>query len=320
MPYRQTTVAGLPALSLYNDDLELVAVPSAGARVTHLRRRNGREWLWRNPVLPLSVPPIELPTTPTAYIDRYDSGGWDECFPTVGACALPDTVPARPLPDHGELWCAEWQHDLLANGEVTIWRSVAHCRTVPASVQREVTLDGDAIHFDYRIRSLGDAPFPYLWAAHPLFAIQPGTLLELPGVSRARVGAVHGRHDLASGEMVTWPLDNERGLVVPERGGWAMNLFMESAAPGLARLTDPTRGETLELHWDAAEIPFVTLWLNFGGWGPAGEPYVNLAVEPCLAVPTTLDEAAAIPGMAPILPPSGERAWRLTVTLRETNF
>ena len=64
----------------------------------------------------------------------------------------------------------------------------------------------------------------------------------------------------------------------------------------------------------------MTLWLNFGGWGPAGEPYLNLAVEPCLAVPTQLDEAAAMAGMAPILPPSGERAWRLTVTLRETNF
>ena len=320
MPYRQTTVAGLPALSLYNEDLELLALPGIGARITHLHRRNGREWLWRNPVLPFGVPPIELPLSPTAYIDRYDSGGWDECFPTVGPCAMPGADPAVSLPDHGELWCAEWQHDLLANDEVTTWRSVTRCRTVPAEFQRKVTLDGAAIHFDYRLRSTGAAPFPYLWAAHPLLAIQPGTLLELPGVSRARVGGVHGRHDLATGDTVTWPLDGGTGVLVPETGGWAMNLFMESAAIGLARVTDPTRGEMLEFHWDAAAIPFVTLWLNFGGWGPAGEPYLNLAVEPCLAVPTQLDEAAAMAGMAPILPPSGERAWRLTVTLRETNF
>jgi galactose mutarotase-like enzyme len=233
---------------------------------------------------------------------------------------MPGSAPPRPLPDHGELWCAEWQHDLLANEAVTTWRSVTKCRTVPAEFQREVPLDGEALHFDYRLRSLGTAPFPYLWAAHPLFAIQPGTLLELPGVSRARVGGVHGRHDLATGETVIWPLDGGTGLVVPETGGWAMNLFMESAAEGIARLTDPTHGEALELHWDATAIPFVTLWLNFAGWGPAGESYVNLAIEPCLAVPTQLDEAVAHPGMAPILPPSAERLWRLTVTLRETNF
>jgi galactose mutarotase-like enzyme len=320
MPYRQTTVAGLPALSLYNDELELLAIPSVGARITHLRRRRGREWLWRNPVLPFAVPPVELPTSPTIYVDRYDSGGWDECFPTVGVCPIPGSEPAAPLPDHGELWCAEWKHDLLANGAVTIWRSVAQCRTVPASFQREVTLDGDAVHFDYRLRSTGSTSFPYLWAAHPLFAIQPGMRLKLPGVSRARIGAVLGRHDLAPGNSVTWPLDNGAGFVIPERGGWAMLLFMESAPDGLARLSDPTRGEALELHWDAAEIPYLSLWLNLGGWSPAGEPYVNLGIEPCLAIPTQLNDAAAIPGMAPILPPSGERAWRLTVTVREANF
>ncbi len=320
MPYRQTTVAGLPALSLYNDELELLAVPSAGARITHLRRRRGREWLWQNPALPIVVPPIEIPASPTAYVDRHDSGGWDECFPTVGPCPLPGADPAVALPDHGELWCATWQHDLLANAEVTTWRSVTRCRTVPAEFQREVTLDGDAVHFDYRLRSTGTVPFPYLWCAHPLFAIQPGTRLEIPGVSRARVGAVRGRHDLSAGGETVWPLDGGEAFTVPEQGGWAALLHMDSPGGGLARLTDPTRGETLELHWDAVAIPFVTLWMNMGGWAPSGEPYVNLAVEPSLAVPTTLDEAAAIPGMAPILPPQGERVWRLTVTLRETNF
>jgi galactose mutarotase-like enzyme len=321
MPYRQTTVAGLPALALFNEELELVAVPSAGARITHLRRRNGREWLWRNPQLPLSVPPIEIPRHPTIYVDRYDSGGWDECFPTVGACPLPGApADAPPLPDHGELWCAEWQHDLLANAEITTWRSVVTCRTVPAEFQREITLDGDRIHFDYRLRSLGTEPFPYLWCAHPLFTLQPGTLLELPGVSRARVAAVQGRHDFSVGSEVPWPLDGGAGFRVPETGGWAAKLFLESAGTGGARLTDPTRGETLELQWDATEVPLVGLWLNLGGWSPAGEPYVNLAIEPCLAAPDRLDEAVESWGLAPILPPQGERVWRLTVALREPDF
>ena len=90
MPYRQTTVSGLPAVSLSNDTLELVAIPEAGARITHLRRRAGREWLWRNPRLPFRAAPVEPPLGPTDYVDRFDSGGWDECFPTITPGRLPD--------------------------------------------------------------------------------------------------------------------------------------------------------------------------------------------------------------------------------------
>ncbi len=321
MPYRQTTVAGLPALSLHNEFIELFALPGVGARISHLRRRRGREWLWRNPVLPFAVPPIEPPSSPTAYVDRYDSGGWDECFPTVAPCPLPGAPStAALLPDHGELWFAEWQHDLLDNGQATTWRSVARCRTVPAEFQREITLDGETLRFDYRLRSLGAEPFPWLWSAHPLFIIQPGTSLELPGVSHARVGAVHGRHDFAAGDELVWPPEGGTGFVVPESGGWAAKLFMDSAPEGLARLIDPIRGETLELQWDAASLPCVGLWLNLGGWGPAGTPYLNLAIEPCITASDRLDAPAESGLLAPILPPQEERAWRLTVALREGNF
>jgi galactose mutarotase-like enzyme len=318
MPYRQTTVAGLPALSLHNDSLELLALPGAGARITHLRRRQGREWLWRNPVLPFAVPPIELPTSPTAYVDRYDSGGWDECFPTIESCPLPGAPAAAALPDHGELWCAEWQHDLLDRPPLTSWRSVTRCRTVPAEFQREITLEDDSLRFDYRLRSLGTAPFPWLWSAHPLFSIQPGTLLELPGVSHARVGAVHGRHDLMAGDELAWPPLGGSGFVVPETGGWAVKLFLDSATEGIARLTDPTRGETLELQWDAGALPWVGLWLNLGGWSPSGAPYRNLAIEPCVTASDRLDATRNGGLLAPFLPPREERGWRLTVALRES--
>jgi len=323
MPFRQTTVADLPAVSLYNDVLELIGLPSVGARVTHLRLRGrGREWLWHNPVLPFTVPPAEPGPAPDVYVDRFDSGGWDECFPTVGACPRPGAPEGSPLlPDHGELWHAAWRHDLFTVGGLTTWRSIAECRTVPAVFTRRIELAeaeaGDGVTFRYSLRSTGSEPFPYLWSAHPLLTAQPGTRLELPGVSRVRVASAQGRNDLVLGSEIPWPLDQAGMFIMPPAEGWAAKLFAASPPEGRAVITDPLRGEALELAWDGGEVPWLGLWLNPGGFGPAGAPHYTLGIEPCLAAPDRLDGAVNDWRVAPILRPGEERAWRLTVVLRE---
>jgi galactose mutarotase-like enzyme len=324
MPYRQTAVAGLPAVSLYNDTLELIALPGVGARITHLRRRRrGREWLWHNPVLPFVVPPAEPDPSPTAYVDRFDSGGWDECFPTVGACPLPGAGERPPmLPDHGELWHALWRHDLVGGEGKTVWRSIAECRSVPAVFTRLVELpdddEGDGrVAFRYSVRSTGTEPFPFLWSAHPLLNPQPGTRIELPGIDRVTIGAALGRNDLSSDAEIAWPLGGGEQFLMPPAEGWAAKLFARSPAVGCARITDPTRGEVFELEWDGAEIPWLGLWLNPGGFGPEGSRHYTLAVEPCLAAPDRLDRAVDEWRVAPILHPGEERVWRLTVVLRD---
>jgi galactose mutarotase-like enzyme len=113
-----------------------------------------------------------------------------------------------------------------------------------------------------------------------------------------------------------WPPEGGDRLALPASGGWATKLFARSAPEGRAVVTDPLRGEALELQWDAGEIPWVGLWLNPGGFGPQDVPYYNLAVEPCLAAPDELDRAVREWQVAPILRPGEERTWRLTVVLR----
>ncbi|MGH7579540.1 MAG: hypothetical protein ACREM9_05165, partial [Gemmatimonadales bacterium] len=96
--FRQTTVSGLPAIALRTGTLEVVAVPAVGMKLTNLRRPRGREWLWRNQQIPLA-----LPRPDASFVETADSGGWDECFPTVGASPIPGAPPGTPvLPDHGE--------------------------------------------------------------------------------------------------------------------------------------------------------------------------------------------------------------------------
>lgn len=321
MPFRQTTVADLPAISLYNDTLELIALPAVGARITHLRRRRrGREWLWHNPVLTFEVPAPEPEQSPSVYVDRYDSGGWDECFPTVGACPNPGPVGQPLLPDHGELWHAWWTHDVYVNAGIATWRSVTQCRSVPAIFSRLVEVpegENDSVTLSYSVRSTADEPFPWLWSAHPLFTAQPGTLIELPGIESVKVDAGLGSTPLSRDQEVGWPLGGGDRYTMPEREGWAAKLFARSPADGKALLTDALRGETLELRWNGAEVPWVGMWLNPGGFGPENERHYTLAIEPCTAAPDRLDRALNEWQVAPLLQPAEERSWRLTVVLRD---
>src|SRR5688572_387556 len=137
MAFRQTSVAGFPAIALHTDELEAVVIPTIGMKITNLRRRRGREWLWHNDQMPLAVP-----TPGESYVDAGDSGGWDECFPTVGPSPIPGAPAGTPmLPDHGELWSAEWTSSVYDHVGGTTLVGTARGRLLPYEFQRGLTLD-----------------------------------------------------------------------------------------------------------------------------------------------------------------------------------
>jgi galactose mutarotase-like enzyme len=325
MSFRQTTVSGFPAVALRSAELEVVAVPSIGMKLTNIRRLNGREWLWRSDQIPLS-----LPRPGSSYIETADSGGWDECFPTVGPCPVPGEPPGTPpLPDHGELWSAPWTSSVYDHTQGTTLTGSAQGITFPYEFQREITLESHQplVRFRYLLRHTGNEPFSWIWSAHPLLNVQPGSVLTLPGVSQVKLAAVHGRDDPAGprgqalhvNEVVNWPGaiggDSER-FVFPEDGGWAIKAFGDLGPEGRMTLTDPKRGERLEFVVRREEVPQVGMWINCGGWAPRGRtPYYNLALEPCIGAPDRLDLAETEWHTAQTLNPGEERAWSIDVRL-----
>jgi galactose mutarotase-like enzyme len=319
MSYRQTTVFGFPAIALRSDDIEVVVVPAVGAKLTHLRRLHGREWLWRNPEQPLALPRPGAPYAETAY-----SGGWDECFPTVSPSAIPGAGPGAPtLPDHGELWSADWTSAVYEDQGGTTLASTASGMRLPYELHREVTLDHErpTVRFRYRLRHLGDAPFPWIWSPHPLFNVQPGTTLALAGIHQVKLDAVYGRDDVAREDVVSWPGaigGRSDTFTFPETAAWAIKLFGDAGAIGRMVLTDPRQGERLEMAVDPAEVPQVAVWINCGGWGPSGQaPVYNLSLAPRIGAPDRLEDAVLHWRTAPMLEPGGERRWSIEVTLPE---
>jgi galactose mutarotase-like enzyme len=317
MSFRQIKVSGFPAVALRSAELEVVAVPAIGMKLTNLRRLNGREWLWRNDQIPLA-----LPEPGTSYVDSADSGGWDECFPTVGPCPVPGAPEdTPPLPDHGELWSAPWSSSVYDHAEGTTFTGSAPGSAFRYDFQREVTLDPQApvVRFRYRVFNRGDTPFPWIWSSHPLLNVQPGSELTLSGVTQVKLDAVHGRDDLSENDVVSWPGaigGNSDRFTFPETGGWAVKCFGDLTGESTLALTDPRKGERLEMIIRAAEVTNVGVWINCRGWAPRGrQPYYNLGLEPCIGAPDRLDVAVNNWKTAQVLEPGEERAWSVEVRL-----
>jgi galactose mutarotase-like enzyme len=317
MSFRQTTISGFPAVALRSAELELVAVPSLGMKLTNLRRLNGREWLWRSDQIPLAPPRPN-----SSYVETADSGGWDECFPTVGPCPVPGAPPGTaPLPDHGELWSSPWTSSVYDSAEGTSLAGSATGTAFPYEFHRRVTLDPHepVVRLRYLLRHTGDEPFPWIWSAHPVLNVQPGSVLTLPGVTQVKLATVHGREDVRENDVVSWPGaiggDADR-FTFPEDGGWAIKAFGDLGSEGRMMLTDPRRGERLEFLVRREEVPQVGLWINCRGWAPPGRtPYYNLALEPCIGAPDRLDLAVGEWHTAETLNPGQERGWSIDVRL-----
>ena len=83
------------SIVLENDFISTEVLPELGGKVWRLfDKRNGMQWIWNNPTIPLTPPPANA-----AYDDCW-SGGWEELFPNDAA----GLFEGRELPDHGEWW------------------------------------------------------------------------------------------------------------------------------------------------------------------------------------------------------------------------
>jgi hypothetical protein len=304
--FRQVTVSGFPAIALRSAELEAVVVPAIGMRITNLRRLRGREWLWRNDQIPLAAPRAGV-----SYGETADFGGWDEFFPTGGT-------------SHGELWSASWISSVYEHSSGTTLTSSVQGAASPYNFQREVTLDPHepVLRLRYVLRHVGETPFSWIWSGYPLFNVQPGTILNLPTITQMRVARVHGqgRAELREDMVVDWAggLGGEgRSLTLTSGSGWAAQLVGDIGGSGRMSLTDPRRGERLELIVDPAEVPQAGVWINALGWAPPGRtPYYNLALQPCIGSPEDLLEAVRW-GTARTLSPGEEYRWGVEVWLRD---
>jgi galactose mutarotase-like enzyme len=282
-------IGDLPAVALANDALSVVVIPEIGGKITSLMsRRTGREWLWKNPHLPLRRPPLDA-----SNFGQFDCGGWDEMFPTVNSCRLPNTGWGdRMLTDHGELWYRPWQTltaEVVA-GEIASLELAVCDPTLPFRFARTASLAAGCgpLVLNYDLSNIGDRPLPYLWAAHPLLAICPGDSIRIPVDTLTSSTGSIGLELGPGSTPFAWPQMRLRSgktidfSQVPQRtAGIAAKLFAEHVSTGCVEVRDETRRESIRISFEPTSIPHVGLWLNYGGWsGASPTSYFNAGIEP----------------------------------------
>jgi hypothetical protein len=292
-------------------------VPALGGKIASLEAL-GRQWLWVNDAAPQRDPVDGAP-----YVETADTGGYDECFPTVSACHLPSGVRrfgGLSLPDHGELWAqrAEVAVETSAAGQraVCTWEG----RRLPYTFTRTVQVtDLGAVVIRYGLRNTGADPLPFIWSAHPLLPLTASTRLDLPIGARVRVWAHHGDALRGLASEFRWPHARlERriaDLSQPDSLGrhFACKLFLEMP-PGSGVVAVEEGEVRLEVAFDERAVPNLGLWLNKRDWSPfaRGKRHANLAFEPCIGAPDSLAEALGAWQSAHWLAPGETRAWTLT--------
>ncbi len=311
------TVHGFPCVELYNDFLQLELLPDIGGKLISLRDlESGREFL----LPPQRSDPPYARAFPGARFESYDTSGFDECFPTIEPCrCMPGTsATGWDLPDHGELWSKSW--NWRSDGEEVLC-SVGGAQW-PYQFERRIRLTGRTVRLSYRVVNLSPAPMPFLWAAHPLLRVKPGDRIMLPGeVREVLLNWSSNDHAGRLGDRRSWPFldpqqqDTDYSVVPDPRVRRAAKFFSDRLRDGTAALYDPQTKRNLVFHFDARKIPYLGVWLCYGGWPAAEGPgHLTIALEPSSGRPDSLAEAMRR-GEHSTVPPDGELTWELELSV-----
>jgi len=311
---------GFDTVEVDTGPLALTLIPELGGKISSLRDlRSGREWLWRHPRMAYRRVPHGA-----VYTAQADTGGWDECFPSVSACAYPSPPwQGAAIQDHGELWSQTAAIRLaeFADGAAihARWYGIALSYTFERTIH--LAAGAARARCDYVVTNTSDDALDFIWSAHPLIAIEPNMQLRLPAEAR-----FHGARFTPGGAV-----EQSRGLsfplTVPSRigavdlaalpdpsAGVALKLWSEPLREGWAALRAADGG--LAMRWDAALLPQVAVWLNLGAAGfDGGAPYYNMGLEPCIGAQDSLADAVTEYRLFEKLPPRGARSWWLEVEL-----
>lgn len=287
-------------------------LPELGAKMTSLvRLASGHEFLLQ-PQRPLRRASYGVP-----FAD-FDTSGFDECIPTVSACRL---ASGEELPDHGELWSVPWQVEVFADRV----RVSAAGRALPYRLSKTVRLESSELVIDYEFVNEADNELKFLWSAHPLLTVEPGSRILLPAQVK-EVLVDYSRSDRLGprGATRAWPRANTSGgterldTVRPPAAGFADKLFTGRVNQGYCALVKPETNESIVFRFDPAMVPYIGLWICQGGWPDPSHGHYTVALEPCSGRPDSLCTAIA-DGQNDSVAAHATKHWTLRIQLQPTD-
>jgi hypothetical protein len=296
------------AVSLISPSLTLQVTPSEGGRITSLiNRSTDTEWLFEGVVYP--------PLREGSCFDEGPRGGFDECLPSVAPSFAPGW-PGDAIGDHGDLWWRPWVVVESADDHLVLQADFAdYPLTLVRSIQ--VFTDAPMVRLEYEIQNKSDRPLPYLYSAHPLFALDETMFVE---ISAGQVVLNAFGKVLAPEARSHWPWVRTTAGLEPmdqiEPEGVVDNYKVFVKSTGMVTLRRSATGESLQLLFDSAALPWVGLCVNRWGWPHQGALDRWVAIEPSTA-PTDFLSRAIEAGWSRVLAPGDAHRWTLDMVLRD---
>ena len=248
-------------VSLQSGRWEAECLPADGGRLSVLRFA-GHDLLTRRPV---DFRP------PTADWGRYESRpvyGYDDCFPTVDACAFP-SGRQWTVPDHGELCWLEWHAVATGNSlDCTAGR-----QALPVRFRRRMLFGESSLQWEFELVSEADLAIPFLHVMHGLMPLEEVACLDLPEFS-ALFDEMndHAMPPCRPGDVA------ERLLSCRE--GTAQMLLLRQVKSGRFEVGF-SNGMRLRVEYPLDMFPTLGIWWNRGGYPDEdGCRRVECAVEP----------------------------------------
>jgi hypothetical protein len=332
-----STMYGLRSIVMEN---ELVRIAFLAGKGTDLVEFNYKpadlDFAWlapggiRNPLALHSTSPDGLAT----FLDSYP-GGWQEIFPNAGA---PAQWAGATYGQHGEVSALPWDVEILDDTEDTVAvRFTVRGVKTPCVIAKVVRLRAGVagLEIDESVTNESPVPIRAMWGHHITFGqpfLVPGARITLPpgvtAVPHDEVVGGNGRR-VASPQPFAWPVtlapagDEVDFSIVPPRGT-PSELFYLSGFPEDAawyEIARPESGLGMRVAWDAATLPYLWYWQEFGasrGYPWYGRNY-NIGLEPSSSFPTNgLPDAVANGSALTIQPGESRSLWlRALVTTPE---
>jgi galactose mutarotase-like enzyme len=308
------TEMGLNRLVMKAGTLEAVILPELGGKIASFRYKG----------LELLQAPLREYALRTAEMgfEESDASGFDECLPSVSACEIAGAAGTVLVPDHGEFWRLPCAVEQRGEREVKL---TATGKVLPLRLERTLELEDGALRIAYRLENVGEVEAPYVWSAHPLFAVDEGDAIVLPdSVRQVTVeGSAQGRLG-AKGDVAGWPearLKDGGSVDLSRAGkindGTGDKVYLAAPKEGWAAIERRRAGVRVQVGFHLYHAPYLGLWLCYGGW-PEGEAnrQQSVAIEPCTAPGDSLAEALER-GWARMLAPGQSSIWGMTIAVSE---
>ena len=273
---------------LENSELAVTVIPAEGGRISSLRSlKSGVEFLTQS----LRRGPYVQPGLDASFPDG-PCAGIEECIPTVGRCGM--ETQGGTAPDHGDFWQLAWETTQYSDTRLNL-HAIGFSR--PLLLSKELRLEGSALKVSYRVENLQHQTVSFLYACHPLFAVSQGDRVLLPQDAHSLV-LYYSRNDRlgTAGAEVSWPSTQANiplDIVGSYRTGIAEMLYTDRLGVGVCGIYRNNERQGIKVLFDVAQLPYLGVWLCYGGWPDRDiEPLqYAVALEPTVAPCNTLAEA-----------------------------